>query len=104
MADFDQIERIGPRDPRILKHIQRISEAGLDLEAFAEALRGVQSDPALSSNHRDAIYKTLAQDAAQAYFTFATGKPLNLEELLGEPPDKVPGVAAAQRDEEASEE
>ena len=56
----------------------------------------------MSSIHREAIYKTLAQDAAQAYFTFATGKPLNLEEILGEPPEKPPGFTetnAAEKQE-----
>lgn len=90
MADAEKIERIGPRDPRILRHIRKISEAGTDLEAFAEALRGVQSDPALTTSHRDAIYKTLAQEAAQAYFHFATGEALDLEELLGTPPEAPP--------------
>ena len=87
MADADKIEKLGPRDPRILKHIRKISEAGVDIDKFSEALRGVQSDPALTTQHREAIYKTLAQDAAQAYFLFASGKPLDLEELLGQAPE-----------------
>lgn len=82
-----EIERLSPRDRRITKHIRAISEAGTDIEAFSAAVRAVRDDPSLTSAHREAIYKTLAQDAAQAYFVFATGKALDLEELLGKPPE-----------------
>lgn len=81
----EQIERISPRDRRITKHIRTIADAGTDIEKFAEALRGVRDDPALTSAHRDAIYKTLAQEASQAYFVFATGQEMDLEALLGSP-------------------
>jgi hypothetical protein len=87
MAD---VERLTPRDRRITKHIRAIAEAGADIEAFAAAVRGVRDDPSLTSAHRDAIFKTLAQDAAQAFFVFATGKALDLEELLGEAPPEPP--------------
>lgn len=84
MAD---IERITPRDRRITKHIRAIADAGADLEGFAAAVRAVRDDPSLTSAHREAIFKTLAQEAAQAYFVFTTGKPLNMEELLGPMPE-----------------
>jgi len=81
-----KVEKLPPRDKRILKHITALTSAGMNIEAFAEAIRGVRDDPSLTSNHRDAIWKTLAQDAAQAYFVFTTGKPLDMEEILGEVP------------------
>ncbi|MCA9551487.1 MAG: hypothetical protein KC933_15735 [Myxococcales bacterium] len=87
MAD---VQRISPRDRRITKHIAAIGQAGSDLEAFAAAVRSVRDDPSLTSAHRDAIFKTLAQDAAQAFFVFATGKALDMEELLGEAPPEPP--------------
>ncbi len=77
--------RIPPRDKRITRHITAIAEAGVDIEKFAAAVRAVRDDPSLTSAHREAIFKTLAQEAAQAYFVFATGRPLDLEQLLGNP-------------------
>lgn len=89
------VQRLTPRDRRIKKHIHAIADAGTDIESFAAALRAVRDDPSLTSAHRDAIFKTLAQDAAQAYFVFATGKELDLEELLGEP---VPSLEPKKED------
>jgi hypothetical protein len=85
---MSEIERITPRDRRITKHIRAIADAGMDLEGFAAAVRSVRDDPSLTSAHREAIFKTLAQEASQAYFVFATGKPLDMEELLGKMPER----------------
>ena len=82
-----EVEKLGPRDQRIVKHIQAIADGGTDIEKFVAALQKMRDDPALSTAHRDAIYKTLAQDAAQAYFVFATGKQIDLEEILGGLPE-----------------
>ena len=79
------LEKITPRDKRITRHIAAIAQAGVDIEKFADAVRGVRDDPALTSAQRAAIFKTLALEAAQAYIVFASGKPFNLEELLGDP-------------------
>lgn len=70
-----------PRDPRIVRHIRAIVEAGTDLHRFARALQAMRDDPSLSRAQREAIFKTLAQEAAQAYFVMATGKPIELEKL-----------------------
>ncbi len=85
---MSEIERITPRDRRITKHIRAIADAGTDLEGFAAAIRSVRDDPSLTSAHREAIFKTLSQEAAQAYYVFATGKPLDMEELLGKMPER----------------
>lgn len=79
MAD---LEKLAPRDRRIVKHIRALNEAGTDLQKFAAAVREVRDDPSLTSAHREAIWKTMAQDAAQAYFVFASGKPLDLDQLF----------------------
>jgi hypothetical protein len=84
----EKIEKLGPRDRRITRHIAAIAEAGTDIEKFAAALRDVRDDPQLTTGHRDAIWKTLAHEAAQAYFVFTTGKPIDLEKLFGEFPSK----------------
>jgi hypothetical protein len=84
----EKIEKMSPRDRRITRHINAIAEAGTDIEQFAAALREVRDDPQLTSAHRDAIWKTLAQEAAQAYFVFTTGKTIDIEKLIGEIPAK----------------
>jgi hypothetical protein len=84
----EKFEKLGPRDRRITRHIAAIAEAGADIEKFAGALREVRDDPQLTTAHRDAIWKTLAQEAAQAYFVFTTGKTIDIEKLIGEIPQK----------------
>lgn len=83
----DTPETLGPRDRRIIRHVQALAEAGQDIEKFAAAVRDVRDDPRLTSAHREAIWKTMAQEAAQAYFVFATGKPIDIEKLIGELPE-----------------
>lgn len=77
-ADAD---RPTPRDRRIVKHIQALTEAGTDIKKFIQALERMKDDISLTQPQREAIFKTLAQDAASAYFVFATGNPIDLEEL-----------------------
>jgi len=79
----EKIEKMTPRDRRITRHIAAFTEAGSDIEKFAAALREVRDDPQLTTAHRDAIWKTLAQEAAQAYYVFATGKTIDIEKMLG---------------------
>lgn len=76
---------IGPRDARIGKHIKQLGEASEDPVRFAEALRAFRDDVTLSAPQREAIFKTLAQDAAIGFFVLVTGKPLDLKAMLGPP-------------------
>jgi hypothetical protein len=74
-----------PRDKRIVKHIKAIAESGAEIEKFAKALRAFRDDASLTSAQREAVFKTLAQDAAQAYYVMVTGKPIELEKLVPDP-------------------
>lgn len=71
-----------PRDRRIVKHISTIKRAGVDIGRFAQAVEAVRDDPNLSRAMRVAIWKTLAQEAAQAYYVFTTGKPLDMDAAI----------------------
>lgn len=71
-----------PRDRRIVKHIKALGAAGMDIGAFSKALEAVRDDPNLSTAMREAIWKTLAQEAAQAYYVFTTGKPLDMDAAI----------------------
>jgi hypothetical protein len=77
----DSIASLPPRDRRIVRHIRAIVEAGTDLTRFSRALQAMRDDPALSTGQREAIFKSLAQEAAQAYYVMATGEPIDLEAL-----------------------
>ena len=72
----------GPRDRRIVKHVSAIKDAGIDIKRFSKAIEMVRDDPQLSNAMREAIWKTLAQEAAQAYYVFTTGKPLDMDALI----------------------
>ena len=76
------MEPPAPRDKRIVKHIAAIKAAGMDIQKFEAAIAAVRDDPQLSAAMREAIWKTLAQEAAQAYYVFTTGKPLDMDALI----------------------
>jgi hypothetical protein len=80
-------EKIPPRDKRIVRHIKALSEAGTDIKKFIDALHAFRDDSSLTTGQRDAIFKTMAHDAAQAYYVIVTGKPIEFDE---EDPDKKP--------------
>src|SRR5262245_6587138 len=71
-----------PRDKRIVKHIRALEESGQDIEKFVTALRDIRDDASLTPPQREAIFKTMAQDAAQAYYVMVTGKPIELDKLV----------------------
>jgi hypothetical protein len=70
-----------PRDKRIVKHIRAMAEGGADIEKFVKALHAFRDDASLTSAQREAIFKTMAQDAAQAYYVMTTGEAIDLEKL-----------------------
>lgn len=75
-------QTLPPRDKRIVKHIKAIAESGPDIEKFVKALQAFRDDAGMTSAQRDAVFKTLAHDAAQAYYVMVTGKPIELEKLV----------------------
>jgi hypothetical protein len=73
---------ISPRDKRVVKHVRAIADAGSDIEKFVRALREFRDDLSLTTAQRDAIFKTLAQDASHAYFVMVTGKPIDWDQVI----------------------
>jgi hypothetical protein len=65
--------------PRVMEHVDRLREAGLDTQRFFDALVSIRDDTALPRAHRDAIYKLIAQESFVWY----------LEALRDEPIDRV---------------
>lgn len=70
------------RDRRIVRHIQAIEAAGTSIEGFQKAIAAVRDDPNLSAAMREAIWKTLAQQAGQAYYVFTTGQPIDMDAMI----------------------
>jgi hypothetical protein len=71
-----------PRDKRIVRHIKAIAESGGDIDKFVKALQAFRDDASLTTAQREAVFKTLAQDAAHAYFVMVTGKPVDWDKII----------------------
>ena len=72
--------------PRVHEHLEALRAAGLDTQAFFEALVAIRDDTALPAAHREALYKCVAMESYVWY----------LEALLGEPIDRVKAMAEAR--------
>ena len=70
-----------PRDKRIVRHIKAIAESGVDIEKFVKALHAFRDDASLTTTMREAIFKTMAHDSAQAYYVLVTGEALDPSKL-----------------------
>ncbi|MEL6185992.1 MAG: hypothetical protein AAFU79_15315 [Myxococcota bacterium] len=68
-------------------HLEALRAAGLDTQAFFEALHALREDTALPQAHRDALYRCVAMESYAWY----------LEALLGEPIDRVRAMAEAKK-------
>jgi hypothetical protein len=60
-------------DPRILKHIEALANAGTDLDAFVAALAEIRTDRNLTRTAKTAILKTLAMEQSIHYLSACTG-------------------------------
>jgi hypothetical protein len=49
--------------PRVLEHVERLREAGLDTQKFFDALVQLRDDGALPKKHREALYKWVAMES-----------------------------------------
>lgn len=77
----------GRPSPRVHEHLERLRAAGLDTEAFFEALVDIRDDTTLPPAHRDALYRCVAMECYAWY----------LEALTGEPVDRVKAMVEARR-------
>ena len=81
---MEKIEKLTPRDRRIVKHLKAIAEAGTDPETFAAALRGIRDDGTLTSAKRDAIYKTLGPGGCASLLRLRHGQTARSRGALGD--------------------
>lgn len=73
--------------PRVQEHLEALRKAGLDTQAFFEALVALREDSALTKAHREVLRRTIAMECLAWY----------LEALAGEPIDRVKAMAVAQQ-------
>lgn len=71
--------------PRVQEHLERLRLAGLDSQAFFEALIEIRDDNGLPTAHREALYKCIAMESFIWY----------LESLRGEPIDRIKAMQEA---------
>ncbi len=72
--------------PRVQGHVDALRAAGLNTEAFFDALVGIRDDTILMDQHREALYRLIATECFLWY----------LEALKGEPIDRIKLAMAAQ--------
>ena len=74
--------REGKPTPRVREHLETLRAAGLDTQAFFEALVRVRDDSTLSETHRQAIYKCVAMESFAWYLDALNGEPINRVEAM----------------------
>lgn len=84
MTDEPQIQRVAPR---VQGHVDALREAGLNTEAFFDALVGIRDDTLLTDAHREALHRLLATESFVWY----------LEALRGSPVDRIALMEQAQQ-------
>jgi hypothetical protein len=70
--------------PRVLDHVETLRQAGLDSEAFFQALVGIRDDSTLPNEHRDVLYRLIAMESYVWYLEALRGEPIDREELIKE--------------------
>lgn len=78
--------------PRVHEHLERLRAAGLDTQAFFEALVALRDDSGLPTAHREALYKCVAMESFVWY----------LEAIMGEPIDRIKAMDEARKIAEAN--
>ncbi len=63
--------------PRVQEHLKKLQAAGLQTEAFFEALISIRDDTALPKAHRDALYKVVAMESFVWYLEALRGAPVD---------------------------
>jgi hypothetical protein len=69
---------------RVQEHVKELREAGLNTEAFFNALVGIRDDSALPSKHRDAIYRLVAMECYVWYLDAIRGERIDRFKLMQE--------------------
>lgn len=74
----------GPRrvHPRVEGHIDELRKAGLNTQAFFDALVGIRDDQLLNDTQRDVLLKLIAHESFCWYLEALRGEPVDRFELL----------------------
>ncbi|MEQ9504442.1 MAG: hypothetical protein RIT81_46725 [Deltaproteobacteria bacterium] len=63
--------------PRVEGHVEALRAAGLNTEAFFDALVGIRDDTLLQDQHREALYRLIATESFLWYLEALKGKPVD---------------------------
>jgi len=70
--------------PRVQNHIDALREAGLNTEAFFEALVGIRDDRVLGDEQKSALYRLIANESFIWYLEALGGQPIDRIKLVEE--------------------
>ncbi len=76
-----EIKRVSQR---VLDHVDTLRKAGLDTQAFFDALVNIRDDSALPQAHREALYKLIATESFLWYLEALRGAPIDRVRLAEE--------------------
>lgn len=62
---------------RVEAHLEKLRAAGLDTQAFFEALVDIRDDSGLSEKHRDSLYRIIAMESFIWYLEALNGAPID---------------------------
>ena len=71
-------------DPRVQGHVERLRAAGLDTQAFFDALAQIRDDRSLPDAHRTALYRLIATESFLWYLEALQGRPVDRAQLIEE--------------------
>ncbi|MCK6547245.1 hypothetical protein L6R52_15445 [Myxococcota bacterium] len=70
--------------PRVVAHVEKLRQAGLQTEAFFDALISIRDDSTLPTAHRDALYRIVAMESYVWYLEALRGEPVDRFKLMAE--------------------
>ena len=70
--------------PRVVAHVEKLRQAGLETESFFNALIAIRDDSALPNAHREALYRMVAMESYVWYLEALRGEPVDRLKLMQE--------------------
>ena len=76
-----EVKRVAPR---VQGHVDRLRAAGLDTQAFFDALAAIKDDRGLPAPQREALYRLIAMESFVWYLEALRGAPVDRIKLVEE--------------------
>jgi hypothetical protein len=85
---------------RVLEHVEKLRQAGLDTEAFFQALVAIRDDATLPNEHREALYRLIAMESYVWYLEALRGEAIDRDELMKDLEEALTNAEAAIKNPE----